>query len=340
MAIRYAVVNGSWSSVATWDGGVSLPTVGDDVYANGFIVTVDQDIEVNKISTEVCPITSVGAGEFNVGVGIWSLTCDIVAGTYYCLKVLLYNTTIVLIGDIYGGTATNAWGIFCASYAILTMTGNIIGGSGTNAHGIYRVGSSRTYDLILDLVGNVIASNGGGIYSETGYINGTIVGSITGGLKPGVTRCEAIHITGNIIAGNSYGVAGSGYAAAILTIDGNLEFTDGNQAWCLFLKTYLNVNPTTIIKMSDSSLNSHYLYSASAFDQPGEENVRLGTSYASATLTGTCAVPDAENVVRGVPVDNTTGLYELSGDIITRLEHCSTVATTGEQVAGFDCGCE
>ena len=49
--IRYAVNNGNWSAVGTWDGGASLPTVGDDVYANGYTVTVNQDITVAKIST-------------------------------------------------------------------------------------------------------------------------------------------------------------------------------------------------------------------------------------------------------------------------------------------------
>jgi hypothetical protein len=47
------------------------------------------------------------------------------------------------------------------------------------------------------------------------------------------------------------------------------------------------------------------LYTADAFDQPGEENVRNGISYASGTLEGTCAVPPPESVVKNVPVDDT-----------------------------------
>ena len=35
MANRWAVGNGNWSNVATWDGGVALPASGDTVYADG-----------------------------------------------------------------------------------------------------------------------------------------------------------------------------------------------------------------------------------------------------------------------------------------------------------------
>jgi hypothetical protein len=52
MALRYAVATGNWSNTATWNGG-TLPGVGDDVHANGFTVTIDQDINVNSISNKV-----------------------------------------------------------------------------------------------------------------------------------------------------------------------------------------------------------------------------------------------------------------------------------------------
>ena len=55
MAIRFAKQNGNWSSASTWDGGLTIPTTGDDVYSNGFTVTLDQDVNVGCLNGGVCP---------------------------------------------------------------------------------------------------------------------------------------------------------------------------------------------------------------------------------------------------------------------------------------------
>jgi hypothetical protein len=50
MAIRFATSNGNWNDLSTWDGGLSIPSVDDDVIANGFSVTLNQDITVRSLS--------------------------------------------------------------------------------------------------------------------------------------------------------------------------------------------------------------------------------------------------------------------------------------------------
>ncbi len=75
--------------------------------------------------------------------------------------------------------------------------------------------------------------------------------------------------------------------------------------------------------------------------QAAVADVRSGTVYASGNLTGTCAVPAAGSVALGVPVDATTGTAVLTAAAIrtelavelARLTQCSTVATTGDQIA-------
>lgn len=55
MAIRFAKQNGNWSSASTWDGGLTSPTAGDNVYSNGFTVTLDQDVNVGCLNGGTCP---------------------------------------------------------------------------------------------------------------------------------------------------------------------------------------------------------------------------------------------------------------------------------------------
>jgi hypothetical protein len=61
MALVRAIANGNWSSTSTWNGGV-LPSNGDTVVANGFTVTIDQDITIGGANNP-----SVNAGSFVTG---------------------------------------------------------------------------------------------------------------------------------------------------------------------------------------------------------------------------------------------------------------------------------
>ena len=85
-------------------------------------------------------------------------------------------------------------------------------------------------------------------------------------------------------------------------------------------------------------------------DAPSPANVRFGTTYSLGSLTGTMKVPSASSVVAGVLVDNTVGTAILSaaqiwdflranmtatGSIGDRVKNCSTVESTGSQIASF-----
>jgi len=52
--IRYAVQNGAWSSGSTWDNG-AVPLNGDDVYADGRTITINQNIDVFRITNTPSP---------------------------------------------------------------------------------------------------------------------------------------------------------------------------------------------------------------------------------------------------------------------------------------------
>jgi hypothetical protein len=76
MAIRFARQAGNWSDPLTWDGGLTIPGAGDDVYSNGFTVTLDQDINVgclnggtNPQGVPLSPIPNMTSNTTPTGVG-------------------------------------------------------------------------------------------------------------------------------------------------------------------------------------------------------------------------------------------------------------------------------
>ena len=52
MATRFAIATGNWSNTAIWDNG-SLPASDDVIHANGFTVTLDQDITVGSLRNTI-----------------------------------------------------------------------------------------------------------------------------------------------------------------------------------------------------------------------------------------------------------------------------------------------
>ena len=93
MANRYAVASGNWSNAATWDGG-TLPTSADDVYANNFAVTVDQNIDVISLrSTSGTGITAGGTFNFNTG----GVTANISNNLFMAATLILVTAATGLV---------------------------------------------------------------------------------------------------------------------------------------------------------------------------------------------------------------------------------------------------
>ena len=357
MAIRYAVATGNWSDVSTWDGGVSLPTVGDDVYANGFTVTVDQDIEVNKISTEVCPITSVGGGRFYTSLSGLYIIANIIPGTTTCLDTQIPNQgTITIIGDIYGGdaTQTSVYGVYFGvlsnrSINNVTHIGNAYGGEGIDCPAYYFfTGANTTYGnhWLLSITGNAIANNssvGLNYYNEytTHSWAPGVEYVIVGNVQSSVTK-QAFYSTYNfdctgIVYANSNTVITPVSSVINATITGKIINGVGGKTAIPFYNLFFTPTQSDAFVIADTITGVNTLYDASLLtDFPSEADVREGTSYASGTLEGTLAVPPPESVVKNVPVDNTVGTWVFDDAVIQRLLNCSTVAITGQQIASYN----
>lgn len=307
MAVRYAVANGNWSAVGTWDGGASLPTVGDDVYANGYTVTLDTDINiyvsptVGNILTSICPTTGIGGGDFAFN-STRNILANIVAGSTVCLKKTSSTAYILTTKYIYGGTGNNAYGL--ATNANLTLNcEDVYGGSGTNAAGIFTGGHAASINC-----GVVYGGIGGfGIHNNAGTTNCT---SAIAGVKEAINYTTTINQNQAVIVSGS--VEASATANAININSGIVQITNGSMknvgTYQAVYAPKLRITPasSSVWTIQDTDGVDVLLYTSGAFSYPVEANVRSGIVYGT-IYTGTCAVPPATAVVKSVPVDNTVG---------------------------------
>lgn len=250
MAIRYAIANGNWSSTASWDG-FTLPTAADDIYADGKIISINQNIIVNSLTTR--PRSGgLPGGQFVVNniSGLFITASEIVSGITDCLRVNLLSSQVINIkadinnatystyGAFISGGVTNLTGtVSCGSkssgtgnhYAmysqsgVLNMNGNIYGGtpsSSTNAIGLY-LNNHR-----INLIGDMIGGNGSNCFGLYALNNSAIyaTGSVRGG--EGSSSFGLYSIGNNNILrtiGNFYGGSGINAFAANYITSGDVE---------------------------------------------------------------------------------------------------------------------
>lgn len=183
MAVRWAVATGNWSNTSTWNGG-TLPSGGDDVYANTYTVTIDQDINVGCISTSGVTGSALPSGSFNCST-TRTLNCNVNAGATACL--VLTSNNITLNGNIKGGYATNARGVYVSASNInYHISGNINGGIAINSYGCYFFNTSGTGNIIGNLTGGSASTSHGLICDQT-RIN--ISGNVFGGTGSSANGC-------------------------------------------------------------------------------------------------------------------------------------------------------
>jgi len=178
MANVLAVKSGNWSDNDVWEHqdfgpGVS-PSVSDDVMANGYIVTIDQDVTVSSVRTDTTG-GATASGAFTLADG-YTLTADVVAGGSACVSVTSGDATIV--GDLTGGSSASAYAFFVSSTGTQTVTGTLTGGSNNSAAavGLHSTGT-------VNVNGDVTGGSGPAAYGVYVRAAGTmsITGDVTGG---------------------------------------------------------------------------------------------------------------------------------------------------------------
>ena len=186
MPNRWAVANGNWSSLATWNGGLTLPTASDAVFTNAFNVTVDQNIIITQLrNTATSSVAEGGTFISTNGIQV-AVSTGSTAATY----------------GIYAGTGSVA-GTNSACFTItgshfVGITGSILGGTGTAAVGANKHGLIITNGGTGSIVGNIyggnianlaVSANNYGIFVISGSV--TVTGSLIGGSS---NECVALSI--------------------------------------------------------------------------------------------------------------------------------------------------
>jgi hypothetical protein len=328
-----------------------LPGASDVVYFNNFTVQMDVDVTVLEIrNNNATGVTAGGSGVISasrtVNADLFHASGTLITISATSPSVVNItgnmpgtvaasssnginctgNATLNYVGDIQASTsgfANSPTGIRLATGSTLNLTGNIVGGLNAANFGTQAspIGVRSNINAIINVVGNVTGGPSGihnyGILQATGD-NVTITGLVSGGFgsigglyNAGVfSGGLSLTIFGNLIGGNNAPAIWNGGVA--VRMYGNIQNASNGFA-AVFGVPFFFVESTTQYEFRKLDLTTNTLYTPGvAIGFPATNNVRTGITYGPTNnLTGTCAVPPANTVSLGVPVDNTVGTAQL-----------------------------
>lgn len=261
MADKWPLANGNWSNAANWNGGTK-PVSGDDVYADGKTVTIDENVNIGTggiYNTQRTGGTS--GGQFNLNNNL-TITAGVISsassGSYVfnngtgctvnCTSIFGWTspgTGSVINGNVRGGASGSSRYGVNSSVGTLTINGNVFGGTG----GVENVGISANSGTII-INGNVTGGD-----NSTG-------GNTSGSFQPyGILHAQnaavTITINGNIQTGGVGGVRLASTQSGItvtLTVNGNV--TAGIIASDNHGITVVSATPTTNITITGNATGS------------------------------------------------------------------------------------
>jgi hypothetical protein len=233
MPDKWPLANGNWSNAANWNGGTK-PVAGDDVYADGRTLNVDESFTVATIrNTQRSGGTIGGTFDFNTAgvIGTVTSSSPLVPGATNLIQVTATTGTVTII---LGGSVAVLAG---SSVSLILHSGNCsLNLTGTNFNAQSGGGN----------VNYLINKTSAGTITITGTLNGAIGNSQNSSVL--LTSNGNTVIVGNIIGGT--GLNGNNrtvnQSAGTLTITGNVtggQNLASNQG-VLFSGTSLTVNGT------------------------------------------------------------------------------------------------
>lgn len=269
MPDKWPLANGNWSNAANWNGGTK-PVAGDDVYADGRTVTVDESFTVATLRSTTRSGGTVGGNfAFNTAgvTGTVTSATPLVPGATNLIQITATTGTVTLsLGGDVAPRAVN-------SDVLITHSGNCnFNITGTNFNSVSAAGSiltiSKTSAGLITITGNLngssSTSSGNNVLNSTNG-NTVVIGNITGATAGTPHRsisqsAGTLTITGNITGGgggnaNNQSVLFSGTS---LTVTGTI--TGGTVAAAIDSSAPINnitgnVTAGTVAAISSSTAN-------------------------------------------------------------------------------------
>jgi hypothetical protein len=214
MAIRYAIASGDWSNPAIWDGGVSIPTAGDEVYTNSYRVVVDQDIDVSFLSSRSLVSPALLASGSFIASGSGRIISASIFGGNGVAAVANYtlqdtgSMNWVVVGDVYASQTNNLYTLVQnTTGSNLTIYGNISASVVVSAKNVFTNG-------VLTVNGNL---------NQVNFSNGAnrnIEGANT----------SNIIVNGNLLQNSLNSSANLIFTSGDLTVNGDITLNTGPTA--------------------------------------------------------------------------------------------------------------
>jgi hypothetical protein len=242
MADKWPLANGNWSNAANWNGGTK-PVAGDDVYADGRTLNVDESFDVATLrNTQRSGGTIGGVFNFNTSGITANITGAVsLGGASGSFSISASTGTItIIVGSPLSipnvGAGFN--GFLYTGLCNLTMTSPAFNGVQVTV-GVSNISLiNKTSSGTITLNGNVVSGNSSGsannnnaLFSTAGatIVNGNVsgFGTGTGNNTPnyGINQNGGtLVVNGNVVGGGASNATTAGilFSGTSMTINGNV----------------------------------------------------------------------------------------------------------------------
>lgn len=266
----YEAVSGSCSGSGSPVASATVLQEGNTLYANGCTIAINTSFTATEITNKLGGAANAVAGGGYTIAGAATVTSNVVASDTNNTAVITASAgsyTIEVVGNITAGAGR---GLVGAANNTINVTGNVTAAAEI---GVYNNNAGA-----VNITGNV---TGGSVIQKhglhTAYGGGTVTGTVTGGAAVGAAGVNCTGTTGMTLTGNLVNTATANAS------QGKIIYSPASPANYIqygATKYYYDIPDAASVLSSDTVAGESGTYDEAARNtDPGEENVRSGTTY-------------------------------------------------------------